>query len=202
MAVITNYATLKTAIADYLARDDLTTFIPNFVQNAENKLYRALNLRNEETALSVSISSGVATVPSDFKALKFAYFDQSPVSVLQWMPIEDLYREYPDRTGASTPCAISREGSSFVFGEPSADGTLKGIYYAKQDGLETTDLSWYVVNAPEVLLFAALLEATPFIHSDERIPVWQTFLMDALDTLKKEQDNAEVSRGSLVQRVS
>jgi hypothetical protein len=28
MAIITNYATLQTAVADYLARDDLTTFVP------------------------------------------------------------------------------------------------------------------------------------------------------------------------------
>ena len=70
MAVITNYATLQTAIGDYLARDDLSGWIPNFIQNAENKLRRTLNLRNEETALSVSISSGVAAVPSAFKALR------------------------------------------------------------------------------------------------------------------------------------
>ena len=74
MAIITNYSTLKTAVADFMARDDLTTFIPNFIENAERKLYRTLNLRNEETALSVSISSGVATVPSDFKMLKFFRF--------------------------------------------------------------------------------------------------------------------------------
>ena len=99
MAVVTNYATLLTAVADYLARDDLTTFIPNFVQNAENKLYRTLNLRNEETALSVSVSSGTGTVPTDFKALKFAYFDGSPVQMLDWVPVEELYRDYPVRSG-------------------------------------------------------------------------------------------------------
>ena len=91
MAVITSYATLLTAVADYLARDDLTTFVPNFIQNAENELYRTLNLRNEETALSVAISSGVAAVPADFKALKFAYFDASPAELLQWVSVEELY---------------------------------------------------------------------------------------------------------------
>ena len=62
MAVITDYATLQTEVANTLARDDLTAEIPQFIQFAENKLSRTLNLRNEETDLNVAISSGSATV--------------------------------------------------------------------------------------------------------------------------------------------
>ena len=204
MAVITSYATLQTAISDYLARDDLTPYIPNFIQNAENKLYRTLNLRNEETALSVNVSSGVAAVPTDFKALKFAYYNTTPAALLRWVPLEELYADYPNRSEITTPSVISREGSNFVFGPVATDGTavLKGIYYAKQDPLRTTDPSWYVTNAPEVLLYASLLEATPFIQGDERILVWQQLLTDAIGTLQDENDNAETSMGSLVQRAS
>ena len=126
MAIITNYASLQTAVGDYLSRDDLTSYIPNFIQNAENKLYRRLNLRNEETALSVSIASGVAAVPADFKALKFAYYNETPVRLLQWVPVEELYRDYPDRSDTGSPSVISREGANFVFGKVAADGTLTG----------------------------------------------------------------------------
>jgi len=199
MAIITNYATLKTAIADYLARDDLTTFIPNFVQNAENKLRRTLNLRNEETALSVSVSSGVAAVPTGFKALKFAYFDGSPTTPLKWVPLEELYNEYPTRTGATTPNLISRETTNFIFGPVAKAGTLKGVYFKKQDALETTDPSWYVTNAPEVLLYTSLMDAAPFIQDDPRIAVWQGLALDAIETLKAEQLNAEYSMGNLTQ---
>lgn len=201
MAVITNYATLQTAVGDYLARDDLSGWIPNFIQNAENKLRRTLNLRNEETALSVSISSGVAAVPSAFKALKFAYYDRSPIQLLRWVSINELYNDYPNRA-TGVPCVISREGSNFVFGPASNDGTLKGIYYAKKDPLRTTDPSWYATNAPEVLLYGSLLEAAPFLINDERIPVWQMFFNDAVETLKEEQNNSEHSQGSLAQRTS
>lgn len=202
MAIITDYATLQTAVGDWLTRDNLTPFIPGFIQNAENKLYRKYNLRNEETALNVAITSGVGVVPTDFKALKFAYLDGSPVHLVDWVAVEEVYRDYPNRSGGEIPKVISREATNFVFGPVSKDGTLKGVYYAKQDPLRTTDPSWYVTNAPEVLLYSALLEAAPFIHGDERIPIWKDFLTDALDTLEDEQDNAEVSRGQLVQRAS
>ena len=196
MAVITNYATLLTAVSDYLARSDLSTFIPNFVQNAENKLYRTLNLRHEETALSVSISSSVAAVPAAFKALKFAYYDAAPIQLLGWVPVEDLYREYPS-TATGRPKKISREGANFVFGPRSQDGTLKGIYYSKTVPLRTTDGNWYITNAPELLLYAALLEAAPFIKDDPRIQVWSGLFLDAKQTVLDEEAASSASRGQL-----
>lgn len=202
MAIIEDYSSLQTAVADYLTRDDLGSFIPNFIQNAENKLHRTLNLRNEETALNVSISSGVAAVPTGFKALKFAYFDATPSQLLQWVPVETVYNDYPNRSSSATPCLISREGSNFIFGPASKDGTLKGIYYKKPDPLRTTDPSWYVTNAPELLLYGALLEAEPFIQNDARLATWQNLFKDAVATLREEQDNAETSMGMLEQRMA
>ena len=198
MAVITNYATLQTEVANALARDDLTADIPHFIQFAENKLYRRLNLRNEETALNVSISSGVAAVPADFKALKLAYYDSNPVQLLTWVSLDELYRDFPVRSVGGTPSVISREAGNFVFGDVPAEGTLKGVYYAKQDPLRTTDPSWYVTNAPEVLLYGALLEAAPFIKDDEQINRWQLFYNNAVESLIEEQDFAETSWGPLM----
>jgi hypothetical protein len=197
MAVITNYATLQTAIADTLAKSDLAGDIPNFIQYTENKLYRELNLRNEETQMSISVSSGTGTVPTDFKALKHAYVDESPRKMLTWLPIEQLYRKYPTRTGANTPLFISRDGVNFEFGPFPKDFTLSGVYYAKQDNLHTTDGSWYVQNAPELLFYGALLEASPFIKDDKRIPVWRELFNEAKRTVEVEQRNAERSKGLL-----
>ena len=38
---------------------------------------------------------------------------------------------------------------------------------------ETNQTNWLTDYAPQVLLYASLLEATPFLKNDERIPVWQ-----------------------------
>jgi hypothetical protein len=43
--MITNYTDLKATVADYLARTDLTTQIPDFITLAENRLRRDLRLR-------------------------------------------------------------------------------------------------------------------------------------------------------------
>jgi hypothetical protein len=268
MAVITSNATLETAVADYLARDDLSTFVPNFVQNAENKLFRRLNLRVEETALSVSVTNGVGRVPERFKRLKFAYVPDSPTRLLEWVSLEDLYRQYPTRSGANTPCLISRDGPEFVFGPFAKDFTLTGTYYRKQnasrtalatdatgdpdgstavitgladtsdflvgdrvtvsagfpsttegyrvealasttmtlDALSTsaqTDVTItalansYITDAPEVLLYGALLEAESFIMDDPRIEIWRGLYNEGVQTLLEEEDNSEASDGSI-----
>lgn len=206
MAIITNYATLKTAVADYLARDDLTTFIPNFVQAAERELDARLNLRNEETALSVNVSSGVAAVPADFKALKFAYYNGNKAIPLQWVTIDELYRDYPTRsTGASSsPSVISREAGNFIFGPVAADGTgaLKGVYYATQDSLETTDGSWYVTNHPEVLLYGACREAAVFIKDPEQYAYWDKMFEQRIVYIRQQECAEAQSMGSLVIRVA
>lgn len=202
MAVINNYATLQTAVADYLARDDLTTFIPNFIQNAENKIYRRFNIRAEETALSVAVTNGAGTLPTRFKKLKLAYIAQSPYELLEWIPLEDLYRKYPLRSGGETPCVISRQANTFVFGPYPSDFTLEGVYYQRLEPLRTTDSSWYVVNAPEILLYASLMEAAPFIRDDPRLPVWQQFLNDSIQSLMDFEKEADNPSGRLVARLA
>lgn len=205
MAIVTSYATLQTEIANELARDDLTADIPLFIQMCENELHARLHLRNEETALSLDISSGVATVPTDFKKLKHAYYLSGTIACpLKWASIEQVYEDYPDRSSSGVPNLISREAGNFVFGQVADDGTavLKGVYYAKQDPLRTTDPSWYVTNHPEALLYGSLLHAAPFLEDDQRILTWTNLFERAIDSIEKENDAAEASGGKLIARTA
>jgi len=206
MAQITNLATLKTAIADYLARDDLTNFLENFIQNAENKLYRSVHLNNEidQFNASVSSSTGSATLPSGTKKIVHVYYDSSPKRHLEQISIDQLYKRYPDRTeDAGYPEVFAIEGDSspaIIFGPNTLSGDVKGRVYIKRDSILDTDPSWYVTNAPEVLLYGALLEAAPFIHDDPRIPVWRSMFDEAVQTLLKEDADFFESQGMLRQR--
>jgi len=150
------------------------------------------------------VASGVATVPTDFKKLKSAYYNGTPISPLNWVSLDELYRRHPDRSVTTIPCLISREGANFVFGPVAIAGTaaLKGTYYAKKAGLRDTDPSWYVTNAPEVLLYGSLLEAVPFIKDDPRISTWKDFFRESVQSLLDEEENSEISGGQLYQRAS
>lgn len=178
MAVIINYTTLQTAVGDYLARSDLTTFIPNFVQNWEERFYR--DPENwatwMESALNVTLAGNVAALPSDYLGLRVAYF--SGGIALKRITLEMLYARYPRGQGsAGTPAFIARNRSQFEFGPEIQSGAVIGTYYAKPTNIRSaaTDASTHhlIVHCPDLCLYGSLLEAEPFIKNDPRIMVWK-----------------------------
>lgn len=184
MAVITNYATLQTAVGDYLARSDLTSWLPNFVQNWEERFYRdSKNWASwMESALNVAISGGVAAVPAGYLGLKIAYISGQTSLPLKRVSLAQLYARYPRSGGSGTAAYIARNAGNFEFGPIAEDGTLVGTYYVKQTNLRTDSdgSNWLTLNAPDLALYGALLEAEPFLKNDARIEVWRVFYADAL----------------------
>jgi hypothetical protein len=174
MAVVTTYATLQTAIGDYLARSDLTSFLPNFTQNWEEDFVRDPQNYGPwmEADLASTVGSSVAPVPADFMALKVAYF--STYRPLKRVSMEQLYERYPRANVGGPPQYVARNGANFEFGPNGAAGVLLGTYYAKPVALRTTD-NFLVTDTPDLALYGSLLAAEPFIKNDTRIPVWQTF---------------------------
>jgi hypothetical protein len=207
VAVITSYSTLLTAVTDYLARSDVATFAPNFVQNWEEKFLRQpTNFgRWMETSLSSAIASSVVAVPAAYLGLKHAYVDGSPASRLDRVSLNQLYGRYPRGSDTGLPVWMSRDTTNFVFGPaPDDDYTIKGVYWAKPTLLRSfaSDAAahWIIVNAPDLALYGALLEAQPFLMNDKRIPTWDGFYKQALQNYRDLQREEDVS-GSPIQEV-
>lgn len=194
---ITTYAELKTAAANWLHRDDLTTYIPDFIAICEATLYREIRIRAMEVALSSAISSGVVAVPSDYIDLKSAYVDGSPSKVLERTSPEVVYAKYPTRSAEGKPSVIAREGTNFIFGPyPDSAYTIKGIYYKRLAALsDANTTNWVLTNAPDVLLYGSLLASAPFLKNDSRIGVWASLYSSSKNRLQ-EEDTAEQHSGS------
>lgn len=207
MAVITSYSTLQTAVADWLARSNLTTFIPNFVQNFEEDFYREPKNfgRWMEVADDPVIAASVITVPSDYLQLKYAYVSGSPSSRLDRLSINQLYGKYPRGSGTGLPVAIGREAGNFVFGPPpDSTYTIHRVYWGKPTNLRTaaTDATahYLIVNCSDLALFGSLLQAVPFIKDDARIAIWQGMYDRALQSYRRLQRDEDQS-GSPSQEV-
>jgi hypothetical protein len=70
---------------------------------------------------------------------------------------------------------------------PDADSTLEILYYEQPALLgEELQTNWLTEYAPDLLLYAALLEATPFLKSDERIQTWQALYDRAAQAISGE----------------
>ena len=194
MAIITGYTSLLTAVSDYLARGDLSTFLPNFVQNCEERFYRDSDNWASwmEKAMSVTISANVAAVPSDYLGMRVAYVSTTD-QPLKRVTLEQLYARYPRGGGSSGTLTIyARNGSNFEFGPEAASGTLSGVYYYKPTVLRSYTTGgadaaahFLIVNAPDLLLYGALMEAEPFLKNDSRVPLWKAAYDLALDAYRK-----------------
>jgi hypothetical protein len=68
----TNYTSFVTTVENYLARSDLTSVIPDFVELAQERLSRDLRVQEMLKVSTASTTSGDATVgfPADFLELR------------------------------------------------------------------------------------------------------------------------------------
>ena len=63
---ITTYSELKSAVADWLLRDDLTSVIPSFISLAEAKFNRRIRDYRMMTRATTSVDEGYVAVPGDW----------------------------------------------------------------------------------------------------------------------------------------
>lgn len=196
---LNTYANLQTAIGDWLADSNLSSYLADFITLGEARLARDLRIRQMETALSGTISSGVLSVPSAFLELKHARIVQSTSRPLEPKDAQWIYRKYPLRSSHGTPQFIGVDGSSFVFGPyPDSNYTVAGIYYAKPavlSGTNTTNV--WTDSTPDALLFACLIESAPFKGQDARMSVWQTKYDQIIDAYNRQQKR-QARRGARV----
>jgi len=192
------YSDLKTSIANWLARSDLTSYLDDFISLGEERLATEMRIRGIETALSVTMASGVAAVPSDFVELKHAYIDGNPIQTLEVKDSQWLYRKFPSRSASGKPKYIAIDGAEFVFGQyPDSSYDVKGTYYFTPAVLSGTNATnEWTDNVPGALLFASLCATAPFLKEDNRIQVWENEY-EKLKTRYNRQQKRQARRGAI-----
>ena len=193
---INSFSTLKTAVQNWIDRTDIADRVDEFIALGEARIYRELRIRAMETALSDTIASGVISVPSDFRALKHAYVNGTPVQWLEQQTTEFIIENYPTRSSTSKPKFIAQDGGNFIFGPyPDSAYTINGTYYAALTAFGTgNETNWFTSNAPDLLLYAALTEAYGLEMDAEMEAKWAARFERAKNAIKKE-DNRQM-RGS------
>ena len=185
------YANLKTAIADWLDRSDLTDRIPDFIALAEARLNRELRIRPMEVRSTLTLTAGQRyfALPGGYLQMRNIQLNTNPVTPLEYITPEMLDRLYGSNT-TGKPKAYSLIGDEIQLAPiPDTDYTLEVAYYEKFTPLSTdVTTNWLTENAPDVLLYGALVEAEPFIKNDERMPLWLNAYKEAIDKIQKADD--------------
>jgi len=188
---IVSYTDLQSAISNWLARSDLSANIPDFITLAEARIFygaddpnfpspplriRAMEQVTDPTSYLTTTGTPTLALPSGFVEARAVALNTSPVADLDFATQKQLNSAWIGTTNGK-PKVYTFQGDSLRFG-PTPDAAYGVVltYYRRFDPLATTPTNWLMANAPGVYLYAALLEAQPFIMNDQRLPVWASML--------------------------
>jgi len=197
----TNYTELKASVADYLARTDLTTQIPDFITLAELRLRRDLRIRQmlKVATTATVVSDSTVGLPSDFLAIREIHLDTNPASSLEYLsPTSFFSNAFTTNLGKPTKYTVL--AAEFQFAPiPDSAYTVQILYYATPTLLSSSVSSnVFLAYCPDLLLYAALGEAEPYLINDARIQTWAALYDRGLASLSSSDESSEYAGSPLV----
>lgn len=217
MATTLTFNSLKEDLIAYLDRgqnltDDPTVFnqLPRIINNAERRVARDLKVQGFIEVVTTNMTAGVYTYkkPDRWRRTVSIHFGRDKTTPAmagnRRTPVYARSYEYcrnywPDDTLRGTPefYADYNYDHWLIAPTPDADYPMEITYYEMPRLLdETFQSNWLTERAPNLLLYAALLEMAPFLRNDERIPVWQQMYSQALAALSDEDVKKIVDRAT------
>jgi len=191
-----SYSSLKSTIATYLARSDLTSIIPDFIRLAETRLQRDIRTRQMLVVATATTTGGDSTVglPTDFLEMRDIHINTTPVSTLRYKAPNAFY-ETSRVTDGGKPNDYTILGAEMQLAPiPDTTYTLQMLYYAKPTVLSDSNPSnVFLANYPDALLYASLAEAEPYLMNDARIQTWATLYDRAMAAINTTDQSSEYS---------
>jgi hypothetical protein len=194
---ISTFAELKTAVADWLLRADLTATIPTFVMLAEARMNRDPRLRTIDavTRGTLSVTGQFTSLPSDFGRAINIELQTEPVVPLEYRSPQALdYVRSITPTG--DPRFYSIIGDELEVAPVPSSATLGVIYYRKIPSLsDAAPTNWLLTSAPDLYLYATLCESAPYLKNDDRVGVWEGIYNARCDAYR-DQSELDTAAGS------
>ena len=197
------YAELKTNIANFLNRSDLTDQLDFFIDATEGELNRKLRTKDMVKRATATADSQYLTLPTDWLEAINIEITSNDFRPLFQQSIEslDVYRK-SNNNSTGQPIYYSIVDKTLELAPtPDTSYTLQLTYYGKIDSLSDSNTTNFVsLNHPDAYLYGALKHASVFLMEDERIPLFTTQFEKALEEIRLQQEKAEFGKGSLMQR--
>jgi len=202
MATTTTFSSLKEDVRRYLERgftlasDEIVyEQLPRLINLAERRIARELKVEGLISVISSTMQAGLAVYPKPDRwrttvSFNFGTGDQGNEYNQLFARTYEYVRSYwPDRSQTGVPLFYAEYDYNnwIVAPTPDAAYPFEVLVYQLLPLLDDTNqTNWLTEYAPQVLLYATLLEATPFLKNDERIQVWQQMYDRAAQALNGE----------------
>lgn len=182
---ITDYSSLQTAIANWMVRDDLSAQITTFIQLFEARINRTLRVRQMETTSSLTPSSGVATLPTDFLEWRALTYMGTVQNDIEYVNPNAFVELYPDTPSDTPPTIFTIVGSSInMMPIDTANTTVRLDYYAQIAALSNSNTTnWLLTAYPDLYLFGSLVEGSLYVIDQNAAQIWKQRTDDTLQEI-------------------
>jgi len=201
---ITTYAELKTAVGNWLNRDDLTSVIPDFISLTEADMDRKIRHWRMEQRSTASIDARYTQLPQGFmEAVRFHLdVDERPIELLTPLSLQQRRQGNADTQGKPSFYAIIA-GQIEVWPTPDAAYTGELYYYARNTPLDDSNTSnWILQYFPDAYLYGALVHSAPYLVDDQRTQVWAALYQSAIDGINSNNEKAKFGGSGLRMQVN
>jgi hypothetical protein len=215
MAETMTFDTLKQDVQRYLERGatfaaDPVVFeqIPRLITLAERRIATELKIQGFINVVTTVTTIGESVIPKpdrwrDTVSINIGTGTGNNTRKTVYARSYEYVRTYwPDTTQTDEPLFYADYDYNhwLVAPTPDAEYPIEILYYELprllDEGVQT---NWITENIPQLLLYATLLEATPFLKNDERIATWQT-MYDRAAAMVNGEDLAKILDRSAVRK--
>ncbi len=191
---LTDYSSLKSTIASYLARSDLTNQIPDFIRLGEERLSRDLRTRKMLVVARANTTAGDSTVglPTDFLEMRDMHLRTTPVQSLTYYSPNAFFAG-SRTTDSGKPVDYTILANEIQFAPiPDTAYSVQMLYYAKPQYLTDTNINnAFLANYPDALLYAALGEAEPYLMNHATLQTWAALCDRAILAINTSDQSSE-----------
>jgi hypothetical protein len=208
----TTFSAMKIKVADWLKRSDLSSVLGDFINTARHRLEESSNywtmlaqvtgtlstdtitfatLNNGITDYHTNTYGGLSIPAGRVKSIKSIRLTCSgkntPITIKSYDELISMYPWGSSETGQPIYAAVDHIQQKVIFRPyPDSSSYTYEIFLWERHGDLTTDehTDQTMQYHWEVVLFGALLEATPYLINDPRVALWQAKYTEAKAHLK------------------
>jgi hypothetical protein len=189
---------LKTAVNDWLDRDDLADKVPTFIQMAEAMFNRELRCPQMENTVTGLTSGEDSTLPDDYLAMRAIYEEGSPDRPLKGTsPTTERFIS-DGTTGTPTHYALVSGGIRLI-PPPDSPILLSMDYFARIEPLSVdVRTNWLLEQHPDAYLYGTLYNAEIYLDNATRAQQWKGLVDEVIDRINRTSRNDRYGAGPLV----
>jgi len=186
---LTSYSELKSSVANWLNRSDLTTEIQDdFIKLTEADINSKLRIRSMIAQASITIDAETENLPAGFLQIRDFYILSGATKI----PLRYVTPSQMDQLRGTSvtgcPSAYTILGDTLRF-MPKPDASYSGIlnYYKTFDALSDSNTSNFILSShPAIYLYGSLFHASNFLGGidPKQVSVWQSMYATALERLE------------------